>query len=145
VTRLTLDRRAAAPLLTGPWTAALCKGLPWTLRLRASVGGFTLNLRDLAVVKLDLYSLAGPVDLTLPAAGQGEINLRLTLGDLTLRLPESVGVSLKFEAGPLASLKWNGRRLARVAANEWATPDFATAPERFTLSVNMLAGDLKLA
>ncbi len=147
VTRLTLDRRTAAPLLTGPWTASLCKGLPWTLRLRASVGGFTLNLRELTVAKLDLDSLAGPVDLTLPAAGQGEMDLRLTLGDLTLHLPEGVGMRLTFEAGPLATLKGNGngRRLVRLAANDWATSDFATAPERFSVRVNMLAGDLKLA
>jgi hypothetical protein len=144
VTRLVMDHRAAAPLLSGGWSAALNKTLPWSLQLRASVGGFVLDLRDLLVVKLDLESVAGPVDLTLPAAGQGEMALRLLLGDLTLRVPEGVGVKLKFEAGPLATLKLNGRRLVRLAADEWATPDFSTAPQRFALRVNMLAGDLKL-
>jgi hypothetical protein len=145
VTRLVMDRRAAAPLLTGVWTAALSKGLPWTLTLRASVGAFTLNLRDLTVVKLDLESAAGPVDLTLPAAGEGEMNLRLLLGDLTLRVPDGMGVKLKIEAGPLATLRLNDRRLVRLAGDEWATPDFSKASQRFTLKVNLLAGDLKLA
>ena len=145
VTRLVLDQRAAAPLLTGPWTAALGKGLPWTLDLRASVGALTLDLRDLTVAKLDLEALAGPVDLTLPAAGQGELRLCLYLGDLTLRVPEGVGVKLIFEAGPLAALKLNGRRWVRQGADEWVTPDFSAAPQRFTLRVKMLVGDLKLA
>jgi hypothetical protein len=145
VTCLVMDHRAAAPLLTGLWTAELSKGLPWTLQLRASVGGFVLDLCDLTVAKVNLESVAGPVDLTLPAAGQGDLYLRLLLGDLTLHLPEGVGVRLKFEAGPLATLKLNSWPLVRLAADEWATPDFAAAPQRFTVRVAMLAGDLRLA
>ena len=144
VTRLVMDRRAAAPLLAGRWTAALGKGLPWTLNLRASVGAFVLNLRDCTVAGLDLESWAGPVELTLPAAGAGELYLRLGLGDLTVRLPDGVGVWLKFEAGPLASLKLNGRRWVRVAADEWATPDYANAAQQCRLRVALWAGDLKL-
>ena len=143
-TRVVMDRRAAAPLLSGPWTASLGKGLPWTLQLRASTGGFTLDLRDLTIVKLSLDSIAGPVDLTLPATGQGEMDLRLLLGDLTLRVPEGVGLRLKVDGGPLATLKLNGWRFVRLAADEWATPDFDSAAQRFTLRVKMLTGDLKL-
>jgi hypothetical protein len=60
-------------------------------------------------------------------------------------VPEEVGLKLAVDAGPLATLKLNGRRLVRVAPNEWATPDFAAAAVRFVLDVKMGTGDLKLA
>ena len=145
VARLVMDQRAAAPLMEGPWTAALNKGLPWTLDLRASAGALTLDLRDCQVPCLDLESLAGPVDLTLPASGQGEMRLRLGLGDLTLRVPNGVGFKVRFQGGPLAALKLNGRKLVRVASDEWATSGYATAEAHYALTVAMGTGDLNLA
>lgn len=143
--KLTFDWRRAAPLLSGPWDLALNAQVPWTLHLRSGMGAVSLNLHDLPVTALDLYAWAGPVDLTLPAAGQGEMRLRLVLGDLHLRLPKEVGLQLQVKAGPLANLSLNGSPLTQVAPGEWNTPDYAAAPHRFVVTVDMTGGDLRIS
>src|SRR4029077_17324365 len=89
--QLILDHRAAMPFLVGGWTLSLVKTLPWLLTVRSQVGDCHLNLRDLSVAHLRLDSMWGDVDLTLPATGEGEMNLSLTFGDLILRVPEEMG------------------------------------------------------
>jgi hypothetical protein len=143
--KLILDHRAAAPFLTGEWMLALNAHLPWAMHLRSSLGAVSLNLGELPVTALDLYAGVGAVDLTLPAMGQGAVNLRLGLGDLTVHMPDGVGVWLRLKAGPLVNLHLDGSRLTRTAPNEWATPDFSTAPQHFALTVDLAAGDLRLA
>jgi hypothetical protein len=143
--KVVLDRRATAPLMPGAWAVALNAHLPWAVHLRAGTGALVLNLCDLPITVLDLYSFAGPVDLTLPASGQGDMNLRLVLGDLTLHVPDGVGLRLQLRTGPLVNLHLNGSRLTRTAPNEWATPDFSATPQRFALAVDLAAGDLRLA
>ncbi len=144
--RLTLDRQAAAPLLGGVWAAGLNPGLPWALEVRSNVGDLTLNLRDLTVPLLKLDSLAGDVDLTLPAAGQATMELRLGLGNLTLRLPENVSARFKLQAGALVNFWSSGRRLVRVAPDEWTTPGLPAAGEaaQCRLNIHMLTGDLRV-
>jgi hypothetical protein len=143
--KVVLDRRATAPLMPGAWAVALNAHLPWAVHLRTGTGALVLNLCDLPITVLDLYSFAGPVDLTLPASGQGDMNLRLVLGDLMLHVPDGVGLRLQLRTGPLVNLHLDGSCLIRTAPNEWATLDFSAASQRFSLSVDLAAGDLRLA
>jgi len=143
--RLFLDRRAAAPFLFGEWSATLAKGLPWTMEAHSMLGDFRLDLRDLSVPSLHLHSWAGHVDLTLPVAGPGEFELRLTLGDLTVRVPEGVAVKIKLKAGPLTHVQIANPRLAQSGPNEWNTPDFPSTAQLLTLTVELTTGDLVLA
>jgi hypothetical protein len=143
--RLVLDRRTAAPLLPGEWKLALSAQLPWAVHVRSGTGAASLNLRDLPVTTLDLNAWAGPVDLALPAAGQGEMNLRLALGDLTLRLPEGAGLNLRLKAGPLVNVIAAGYALTQTAPAEWTTPGFSDSLHRFVLNVDMTAGDLRVS
>jgi len=142
--RLMLDRRGTAPWLPGAWRVALSAQLPWRLHLRSGTGAISMALSSLPVSGLDLKAWAGPVELCLPATGQGEMNLRLVLGDLTVRLPEGVGLNLKVKAGPLVSLDAADAGLARTAPGEWTTPGFLDSPQRFVLNVEMTAGDLRV-
>jgi hypothetical protein len=144
-TRVELSPKFSAPLLPGRcWTAALAKGLPWTLALSSSVGDFALDLRELTIAAVRLRTTLGHVDLTLPAAGQCELDLRLALGDVTLRVPEETAVRIKVTAGPLATLRVESRRFVELAPGEWASPLFAVSPNRCTLAVRLGAGELKL-
>jgi hypothetical protein len=142
---LYLDRRAAAPFLFGEWSAALAKGLPWTMEAHSTLGDFRLDLRDLSMPSLHLHSWAGHVDLTLPVAGPGEFELRLTLGDLTVRVPEGVAVRLRLKAGWLTHVRVDNPRLAQSGPNEWNTPDFPSTAQSLTLAVELTTGDLVLA
>jgi len=144
-TRVALSPRLAAPLLPGrAWSAALAKGLPWTLDLSSSLGDFRLDLRELAVAAVRLRTTLGHVDLTLPAAGQCELDLRLSLGDVTLKVPTEMAVRIKVTAGPLATLQVESRRFVELAPGEWASPLFAVSPNRCTLALRLGAGELTL-
>jgi hypothetical protein len=126
------------------WSAALAKGLPWALDLRSSLGDLTLNLKDLDVTALRVQSTLGHVDLTLPAAGQAEMRVRLRGGDLTVRVPEGMALRVKVSAGPLARVRPDARRFVQLAPGEWATPLYAASATRCTLALDLWAGDLTL-
>ncbi len=141
---LILDRRAASPFLTGPWTVALVKGLPWSFTLHSDAGHFKLNLRDLTVTALSLQSGVGDVDVTLPAVGQGEMSLRLGLGDLTVRIPDGMAVKIKLAVGPLTRVSIDLQRFIQTGPSEWVTPNFSAFPQRFTLAMSLSVGDLEV-
>jgi hypothetical protein len=141
--QLTLDERRCVPALAvGPWTAALAKGLPWTLDLKAGAGHLDLNLRELTLASLTLHSAIRNVAVTLPGQGQAELTLHLGLGDLTITVPAGVEARLRLKVGPLVAVEAAGPRLVNVAPNEWMTPLYPTARQRCTVLIEMAAGDL---
>ncbi len=140
--RLVFDHRAATPFISGDWSADLAKNLPWSFDLRSTLGHFTLNLRDLNVVGFRLRSLAGDADVTLPAVGQGEMDLHLTFGDLTLHLPEGMAIKIRVTRGPLADIQLDEKRFIRTGEAEWVTPYFSSSPNRFTFTLTLVTGDL---
>ncbi len=142
---LILDRRAAAPFLLGEWAVALAKGLPWTVAAHSTLGDFRLDLRDLIVPSLHLRSWAGHVDMTLPVAGPGEGEIHLTLGDLTVRVPEGAAVNIRLKAGPLTRVRITNPRLAQSGPNEWNTSESPSTAQPFTLTVELTTGDLVIA
>jgi hypothetical protein len=142
--RLTLEPRRATPFEGGPWSVALAKGLPWELFLRARGGHLDLNLRDLTIASLRVHSDYGNVDLTLPAQGPAEMQLKLALGDLTLAVPDGVEARLRVTAGTLATVKVDERRFIKVAAGEWMTPLYPTTAQRCSVVVDLATGDLRV-
>jgi hypothetical protein len=143
--RLVLDHRAVPLFAPGDWSVSLVKGLPWALRLQSDVGHVHLNLRDLNVTTLDLRSHFGNVDLVLPATGQGEVEARLSFGDLVVRVPERMAVKIRLTAGPFTEVTITDPRLIRTAQNEWVTPYFSASPHRFSLTIALTMGDLLVA
>jgi hypothetical protein len=142
--RLTLDRRAAAPLLPGPWSAQLAKNLPWTIAARAFTGDIILEARDLNVATLQARSVFGDVQLSLPLAGQGAVDARSDFGDVVLRVPEGGEVKLVVRAGRLANGKVTHPRFSAAAPGEWVTPGFEAAAQRRVVTVSVGAGDLRV-
>jgi hypothetical protein len=140
---LTMDIRLAPPFLSGDWALSLVKGVPWTLQLASSLGDFELNLRDLTVEGLNLRSWSGDVALTLPALGRGQMRLHLTLGNLTLRVPDGMGVKLVLSLGALADAPLDSHRFIQTAPGEWVTPNFSAFANQFTLFITLTTGDLR--
>ncbi len=141
---VSLDRRFAALFLSGGWNATLVKGLPWSMNLSSGLGDFDLNLRDLNVAGLKLDSTFGHVNVTLPSVGQGELGLRLLTGNLTLTVPDGMAVKLILDKGWLANAPLDAQRFIRVGPGEWVTPNFSVAPQRYTLSITLTTGDLRI-
>ncbi len=143
--RLRMTPRLAVPLLAGrPWSIDLAPDLPWALQWQSSLGDMALDLHGLNLTTAYLRSAVGQVDLTLPAGGQADLQVRLGLGNLTVRVPETMAVKVKFNRGRLATVRPDGRRFVELAPGEWATPLFAVSPVRCTVTVYLWAGDLTL-
>ncbi len=142
--RLVLERRDAWPYYPGRWRVALAKSLPWSLDLASSFGDFELDLRALTLASARIRSMAGSVDLTLPAQGPAEVEVELSLGDLTVRMPDGAAVTLDVQAGPLARSRVAAPHLQRVSPGRWVTQAAASSPPEalVVLRVRLGAGDL---
>jgi hypothetical protein len=140
--QLILDHRASMPFLVGGWTLSLVKTLPWSLTVRSQVGHCQLNLRDLNITDLRLASMVGDIDLTLPANGEGEMELSLTFGDLILRVPEEMGVKIRLNASRLVNLRLENQRFIQTSADEWVTPNFSLSSQHYRLSITLIGGSL---
>ena len=57
---------------------------------------------------------------------------------------DGMAVRFKFKAGPLSEFQHDERRFVRLGPDEWATPLYAVAANRCTLSVRLWAGDFSL-
>jgi hypothetical protein len=110
--------------------------------LRSDLGHFRLDLRNLNVNALDLRSLFGDAEMTVPVAGRGDFRVRLTFGDLTVHVPDGVAIRVRLTAGPLASARLMDPGLIQVSAREWVTPNFSACPNRFTLTLALSTGNL---
>ena len=143
--RLRLAGRTALALLNNPaWSLALAPDLPWSLLAQSSLGDLKLDLQNVTLSAAKLRSSFGHVDLTLPARGQADLEVRLGLGDLTVRVPEGMAVRITVTRGRLATLVPDARRFVELAPGEWATPLFAVSPARCTLHVHLWSGELTL-
>lgn len=141
-TALTLDRRWVWPFSASAWEMALAADMPWVLDLASGLGDWDLDLRGLTTTRARLRSFAGDVRLTLPAAGLNSLDIRLTLGNLTLRAPEGLALKLKLKTGWLSKAPLTPERFIRTAPAEWVTPHFSTAPHQCALSITLATGDL---
>jgi hypothetical protein len=142
---IRLDGRRTWPLQAGAsWPLALARDIPWDLNLVSSLGDFDLELRDLTIAGLRLRTTFGRVNLTLPAADVTSVDLDLTFGDLTVRVPDGMAVRLKFTPGPLSEFLHDERRFVKVGLDEWVSPLYAVAANRCSLAVRLWAGDFSL-
>lgn len=144
-TRATLAfHRRFSPTWAPPqrWAIALGRGVAWSLGLASSLGDFDVDLRDLTAASVSLHSFAGDVRLVLPAAGQGTADIRLILGNLSLRVPDGLAIKLKLKTGWLSKAPLDAGRFIRTAPDEWVTPNFSAAPNRCALTVMLTTGDL---
>lgn len=142
--KITLDHREAALFAAGAWTLSLAKNLPWTLQVQSDLGNSFLNLRDLTVAQAAFTAHLGDIDLTLPAMGVSDMTARLTLGDLTVRVPEGMALKLRFQPGGLAELAPLPAHFIQTSPTEWLTPNFEDAPHRTTLKVELTTGVLQV-
>ncbi len=140
-----LEPRWSLPALgVAAWRVGLAGDVPWRLNVRSTTGGLDLDLRVLNASDVRLRSILGDVELTLPTAGNAELDIALAMGDLTVRVPEEVGVKVKLRLGALAAIDHDARRFIRLSPNEVGTPLYAVAARRCTLTVWLGTGDLHL-
>ena len=128
----------------GRWRAALAGDLPWHLDVSASTGNLELDLTALTPRAVRAGSTFGDVDLSLPVAGGADLELRLMFGDLTIHVPDGLGVKVVLQTGALAEVTRDERRFIQLAPREIGTPLYAVAARRCTVTVRLGTGRLVL-
>jgi hypothetical protein len=142
--RVSLEGWMAARFRRGDWSISLAKNLPWSCEIHTHLSQVTLDLRDLTVTMLSLWAWTGDVELTIPASGSGRADVRVMLGDVTVRVPESAALKLVIQAGPLSEVAISEASLIPSAPGEWTTPNYPIAEQRFILTMSLGAGDLRV-
>lgn len=141
---LTLRHSFIRPYSQHPWEVAVSSDMPWAFNLASGLGDWDVDLSRLTTARARLRSFAGDARLTLPATGLNTVDVRLTLGNLTVRAPEGLALKLKLKTGWLSKAPLPPERFIRTAPNEWVTPHFSTAPHQCTLAITLTTGDLTI-
>lgn len=143
-TSLALRHSFIRPYSHQPWDVAVSAEMPWTFDLASGLGDWDVDLSRLTTARARLRSFAGDVRVTLPATGLNSMDVRLTLGNLIVRVPEGLALKLKLKTGWLSKAPLTPERFIRTAPNEWVTPHFSTAPHQCTLAITLTTGDLTI-
>ncbi|MGC9529199.1 MAG: LiaF transmembrane domain-containing protein [Candidatus Bipolaricaulaceae bacterium] len=81
------------------WRLALAPDVPLSLTVRAGMGDAELDLRGLALERLELESGLGEVVVWLPAAGRYDARIHGGVGEVTVYAPPELAVRLQAETG----------------------------------------------
>lgn len=125
---------------SGPFTTGrdvevrLASGIPTSLDLTGGAGSFELDLRDVRITDLRLTNGASSTKLQL-ARPSGEVVVRITGGASSTEI-ELGGAEARVETtGGLTSLSSPSTVTSGVGRNVYETPGYASAPDRYTITV----------
>lgn len=116
------------------WTVGLTGEKPLDLRLDTGASRATIDLLDLLVHRLEVHSGAADTRIRLPrAAGQTFVRADTGVASLLIEVPPGVAARIRSDMA-LGRLDIDERRFPRVA-DGWASPDYATAPNRADMEI----------
>lgn len=124
----------------------LNNSLPWTLQLDGGALNGTVDLQDLKLSSLDLNSGAAHLDLRLPPPS-GNVRVALSGGaiDVNLRLPAFAEARATMDGGANSlSVNRAGRRSGGFGSMVWESDGFASAAERYDITVSGGANHLRI-
>jgi hypothetical protein len=148
--RLALPRRSsilnprfpwAWGLVTG-WQLGLARAVPIDLEVEMSGGLGSLDLEHLRIERLDLTCPGSQVEVTLPATGRCNVDLRAKAAMVVLRVPDGMAASLR--ATSAGAIEADIARFPLTADGEYRSPDFETAADRVDIRAELPAGSLTL-
>jgi hypothetical protein len=117
------------------WDVRLNPAVPLSLEIATGASRNVLDLSGLQVTEVVLNTGMSDTDLTLPAAaGFTAVEVHAGLAAVTIRVPPGVAASIRGTVG-LGSLSVDQARFFPTP-DGFASPDFATAPNRAQLSVD---------
>lgn len=125
----------------GLWNLRLNAETPTKLAVSTGVGSADLNLELLTVTELDVSTGVGAVEITLPARGNFDAAIEGGVGEIVVLIPDTLAAQITANAG-LGSVHVEGDFLQRNG--EYTSPDFETATDRVTLSVDGGVGSITI-
>jgi hypothetical protein len=119
--------------------------LPWEIEFRNGVSKLTADLSGLFLRSLDLNS-ASQVRVTLPhPSGAVYIYVSGSVSDLSLYRPPGVAVRVQISSSA-SNLTFDQQYFGAVVGEiHWQTPDYASAADRYDISVAGSASNLTIA
>jgi hypothetical protein len=142
---LTQDARYGVPWLERPsrWTVGLSGEVPLDLKVDAGASKAVLDLGGLRLRDLDLQTGASETQVRLPrAAGVTTVKAQTGAAALTLEVPAGVAARIRTRMA-LGSTHVDTARFP-ASGDGYASPDFATAPNRVDIDVQGGVGSLRV-
>jgi hypothetical protein len=143
VARLHLGRRGGWLSVAG-WEAGLAGNILWDIEARGLLGSLTLDLRHLRLKRARLHNGLGCLRVICPQRGFATLALTNQLGTVEVIVPPRVGVRLRLERGPLATVQIDRRRFRQLGPERYSTPESDPAEGLVDLVVRAHAGEVRI-
>lgn len=149
------------------WDVGLNGRIPTALVLKLNANASDLDLRQLTLTQLqveanasrvnlllpngsymgDLKTNAGTMELTLPAAGQQDLLIGMSAGNMVIHVPADRAVQFTVDRA-VGSFSVENGRLARISQNDnnevWESPSFNTATDPLRVRLTISAGNVRV-
>lgn len=125
------------------WAVRLSRRVPLSIKVDAGASSSVLDLSHLQLAGLRVKAGVGRMEVRFPAEGERmTATIEGGVGELVLRIPESVAVRIEVEGG--LGAKHLGSRFEPAGADVFETPGYGTAANRLEISVDGGLGTLRV-
>jgi hypothetical protein len=143
--QIRYPRRSFFQRKRGAGTVALSTASTWYVEVRGGAMACSFDLRELTLSALAVFDGAFRLELQL-GQPRGNVPIRIASGavDITIRRPADAATQLIVQSG--ATRLRLDQRYADVVSHEapWQTPDYATAADRYEITVEGGASSLSV-
>jgi hypothetical protein len=125
------------------WTITLPQGVATDLKLILGVGTSDVDLRGLDLKALDVLTGVGSTTIDLSGARETDVQAQIEagVGELTLRLPQDVGVRVTSEQDGIGDLSAPG---FHHSGTEWTNSAYSGTGPKIEIALTRGIGDIKL-
>ena len=124
------------------WKLYLQKNLPVELTLRTGVADALFDLTDLLAKRLNIEAGAGDLTISLGRV-DGIINIKGGVGNITVYVPENIGIRLQAE-GALISIESEDGKMTGIGERRYESSDLAAKDAIIELNVEAAVCSIKL-
>jgi hypothetical protein len=126
------------------WNFVLNRDIPMRLEVKTGANEADLDLTDLLVSDLKLYTGASSTRLALPAsAGQTQVHIEAGAAAVYIRVPENVSARIRSQGG-LSSTSVNSARFPRRDGGIYQSADYETAQNRVDVNIQSGVGSVDI-
>jgi len=125
------------------WDVRLARSVPTDLKLRLGVGSSIVDLRGVDVTSLDAITGVGETTIDLSGVRTAGFAARIEsgVGELTLRLPRSVGARVTGAKGGLGSFTADGES---VTSDSWVNDAWSGSGPKIDIVLNRGVGEVRI-
>lgn len=146
VLHVTQPEFSSAPLFGGArndWVVALPTGVATDLTLQLGVGQSDVDLRGIDLTRFSALTGVGETTIDLSGPRTRDVSARIEsgVGELTLRLPRSVGARITAQSEGLGDFFADG---VRVNASGWVNDAYSGSGPKIDIVLHRGIGDVKI-